>query len=170
MKRTFKFGKIDYYNIGRKINAVEITIELIEKDGKPVFSACGDVWNIKHTDIIMGGQCLDNPIIVKHLKGNKRFEEILDLWKKYHLNDTHAGTYEQEMCIKKNQEERNLIEKRLKEENKYISHYEVSCELLKNHNLYEVEVDGKPYKYGHSWLYWDIPSEDLLRIKNLLVS
>ena len=170
MKRTFNFGKIDYYNTGRKINAVEITIELREEDGKPVFSASGDVWNIKHTDIIMGGQCLDDPIIVKHLKGNKTFEEILDLWKKYHLNDTHAGTYEQETCIKENQEECNLIEKRLKEENKYISHYVVSCELLKNHNLYEVEVDGKPYKYGQSWLYWDIPSEDLLRIKNLLVS
>lgn len=172
MKRTFKFGKIDYYNTGREINAVEITIELIEKDGKPVFSASGDVWNIKHRDIIMGGQCLDDPIIVKHLKGNKTFEEILDLWKKYHLNDMHAGTYEQETCIKENQEERNLIEKRLKEENKnkYISNYVVSCELLKNHNLYEVEVDGKPYKYGHSWLYWDIPNEDLLRIKNLLVS
>lgn len=172
MKRTFKFGKIDYYNRGRKINAVEITIELREKDGKPVFSASGDVWNSTNTDLVCCGQCLDDPSIVKHLKENKTFEEILDLWHKYHLNDTHAGTYEQEMCIKENKEEYNLIEKRLREQDKhkYISNYEINCELLKNHNFYEVEVDGKPYKYGHSWLYWDIPNEDLLRIKKLLVS
>ena len=170
MKKTFNFGKIDVTGNDRKINVVEITIELREEDGKPVFSASGSVWNSEQTDIIMGGQCLDEPIITEQLKENKTFEEILDLWHKYHLNDMHAGTYEQETCIKENQEERNLIEKRLKRENKYISRYDVNCELLKKYNLYEVEVDGKPYKYGRSWLYWDIPNEDLFRIKKLLNS
>ncbi len=166
MKRTFKFGKIDVNGSGRKINLVEITIELIEKEGKPIFSASGSVWNSKQTDRIMGGQCLDEPIITEQLKWNKTFEEILDLWHKYHLNDMHAGTYEQEQCLREHKNEYDS----LMEKNDYPSAYEVNCELLKKYNLYEVEVDGKPYKYGHSWLYWDIPNEDLLRIKKLLNS
>ena len=34
--------------------------------------------------------------------------------------------------------------------------------------LYEVEHEGKPYKYGHGWLYRPIPAADLARIWNLL--
>lgn len=29
------------------------------------------------------------------------------------------------------------------------------------------KADGKPYKYGHGWVIFDIPEKDLEEIKNL---
>ena len=88
MKKTFNFGKRAIMNPKIKNNEVTITIELEKKEKGLVFSACGDVWNSKHTDIVMGGQCLDS--LYPYLKNNKKYLEILDLWKKYHLNDMNA--------------------------------------------------------------------------------
>jgi hypothetical protein len=34
--------------------------------------------------------------------------------------------------------------------------------------MYEVEVDGHPYKYGYAWLFRAIPADDLAEIKALL--
>ena len=68
MKRTFNFGKIAY-NGGRKINAVELEVELRKDEkGRDEFVASCDVWNAHHTDIICGGQCLDDAIIMKARK------------------------------------------------------------------------------------------------------
>ena len=39
---------------------------------------------------------------------------------------------------------------------------------LKSLGLYEVMHEGKPYKYGHAWLYRPIPEADLKRIWTLL--
>ena len=54
MKRTFNFGKIDYYGRGRKVNSVEVKVELSDKG---VFTASANIWNSKHTDCVCGGQC-----------------------------------------------------------------------------------------------------------------
>lgn len=35
-------------------------------------------------------------------------------------------------------------------------------------NKIKVEHDGKPYKYGHGWLFEAIPEKDLQRIKELI--
>lgn len=88
MKKTFNFGKYAIGNEKIKNNLVTITIELRETEKGMEFSACGEVWNSKKTDIIMGGQCLD--FLQKYLKHNKTFNEIYNLWKKYHLNGMHA--------------------------------------------------------------------------------
>ena len=82
MKKTINFGK-------RAVNnEITIELELRDTDKGAEFSACANVWNSKHTDIIMGGQCIDT--IGKYLRGNKTYNTILDLWKKYHLNGMHA--------------------------------------------------------------------------------
>ena len=88
MKKVFKFGKHAVNNPRIKNNLIEIEIKLKETEKGMTFSACGDVWNASHTNIIMGGQCLDS--LKPYLKGNKTFLTILDLWHKYHLNDMHA--------------------------------------------------------------------------------
>ena len=88
MKNTISFGKYAIYS-NKKINEVTVSIELREKDNKPVLSICGNVWNIRHTDILMGGQCLDE--LAKYIDC-PLFKEIYRLWKNYHLNDMHAGT------------------------------------------------------------------------------
>ena len=157
MKRTLNFGKHEYNGIGRKINQITIEIELeTKKDNKQVFTACGNVWNNLHTDLIAGGQCIDSILeSVPSLKHNKLYMEVVELWKKWHLNDMHAGTPEQERFIK------SWIEKG----NKY--DYTTICEHLQAVGLYEVEYNGSWYKYGHGWLYQEIDAIDLQRINKL---
>ena len=88
MKKTFNFGKKAVANPRIKNNEITITIELRDTDKGLEFSASGNVWNSKHTDIIMGGQCIDT--LGQYLKYNKTYKEILDLWQKYHLNGMNA--------------------------------------------------------------------------------
>lgn len=156
MKKTFNFGKIDFYGRGRKINLVTVTAELTEKEnGKPQFSVMGDIWNNTHTDIVCGGQCLDE--ISKYIK-HPTFKRIYKHWKLYHLNDMRAGTPDQESAIKQWKESGNKYD------------YTAACEYLKSINLYEVEHEGKPYNYGHKWIYASIPEDDLQDIKNLFIN
>lgn len=190
LSRKINFGKIDAEGRGRKINSVDLVIELRNADtNKPEFSVCGDVWNSRHTDIVQGGQCIDS--IDKFFKHDRLYKLIENLWKKHHLNSMHAGTVEQESCLKDFASEKETIRNELRnnawnkdkiEYNYPENHfkewqnwngskwdsYTVDCELLKRHGLYEVEVDGKPYKYGHGWLYRAIPEKDLNKIRAIL--
>lgn len=86
MKKVFNFGKIDYNGTGARRNLVTVEVEYRNEDGRDVFSACGNIWNARHTDIICGGQCLDT--IAEYIK-TPLFNEILRLWKQYHLNEMH---------------------------------------------------------------------------------
>lgn len=192
-KRTIGFGKIDWNGSGRKINELEMEMRLEDADGeKPVFAASLMVWNSRHTDILAGGQMLDNPKILKAMFLNVEYKKALGLWKRNHLNDMHAGTPEQEKFLADHENEREAVAKELfeaewnakKAEFGYSddlkdwwmkeffyhapSHYDISCEMLRRGGLYEVQLDGKPYKYGHSWLYQSIPEEDLTAIKGFL--
>lgn len=93
MRKKFSFGKVDGYHNGRKACEVTLEVELREdKEGRPVFTACGNVWNARHTDIIMGGQCVDTvwEKYGRQLTNKKLYREIMTLWEKYHLNDTNA--------------------------------------------------------------------------------
>lgn len=150
--KTFNIGKIDYYGRGRKINPVTVEVTLKEKDGKPCFSASATVYNQTKTDILTCGQCLDS---IAKRTNNKQFMELYRLWKMYHLNDMHAGTIEQEKALEDWESKGNRYD------------YTSACEYLKSVGLYEVEYNGKPYKYGHAWLYWDIPEYDLKVIQAL---
>lgn len=194
MEKTISFGKIDYCGTGRKIN--ELTVEISLKDGengKPEFSASAFVWNSRHTDCVARGQMLDDKVVLKAVEGNPLYMKILGLWKRNHLNGMHAGTPEQEKCLADYESERDAVGKELfeakwnakKVEFGYSddlkdwwmkefffyhapSHYDISCEILKRCGLYEVQLDGKPYKYGHSWLYQPISEWDLAAIKEIL--
>ena len=85
-KKTLDFGKVDYNHTGRKANRVTVEIELYEGTNGPVFSAVGNIWNQRGTDVLCGGQCLDT--IAEYVHGSK-MREILRLWNAYHLNDMH---------------------------------------------------------------------------------
>ena len=88
MRKVFNFGKKAVSNSKIKNNLITIEVELRDTDKGLEFSACGNVWNSKHTDIIMGGQCIDD--LEQYLKGNKTYKTILEMWKKYHLNGMNA--------------------------------------------------------------------------------
>ena len=153
MNRTISFGKIAFYS-KRKVNEVTVDIRLEDGDKGPKFSVCANVWNAHHTDIVAGGQILDELSKFKYLGGNELFRKIHRLWKKHHLNDMHAGTPEQEAY--------------LKEHRTWHGDYTKDCECLKEAGLYCVMVDGKPYEYGHAWLYWPISEQDLEEMKKLI--
>jgi hypothetical protein len=154
MKNTLSFGKIDYMNHGRKDCLVTIEIELRKTDKGEELSICGNIWNHTKSDIYSGGQNLDK--IAKYIKA-PFFKKIYRLWSLYHLNGMHAGTVEQDVAIDA-----------WKRETGERYDYDKVCEMLKCAGLYEVELDGKPYKYGHSWLFRAIPDEDLLEIRAII--
>ena len=150
LKKTIDFGKIAFYG-KRKVNRVTVEVELRDGGKGPVFSACGNVWNAVGSDIVCGGQCLDE--IAKFVRG-PAFRKVFGWWKKYHCNDMHAGTPEQEKYLAEHRAGRR--------------DYDGDCECLKEAGLYEVELGGKPYRYGEAWLYEPIPEEDLAEIRKFL--
>ena len=160
MFKRFELGKVDFNEVGRKNHMADIEVELrTNSKDQLVFSVCGYIWNTKHTDIVCGGQCLDtiNEYKKSFNKENRElFEKVYRLWKLYHLNDMHSGTLEQENAIKEWEKQGNKYE------------YSKVCDYLKSIGLYEVEYEGKPYRYGSGWLYQPIPEDDLNIIKELL--
>lgn len=159
MKKTLNFGKIAYQN-SRKTNRVTVEMELKEdKQGRPVFSCSASVWDHINTDILMGGQCLDDlnkPKYRGQLKDPSLFYKIWTLWKAHRLNDLNAGTPEQEKEL----------------EAAGIRDYTEAVEHLKLTGLYEMPhpETGEPYKYGHGWIYRPIHEEALKAIKEIIQS
>ena len=151
-RREIDLGKIAYYS-KRKIHPVTVEVSL-SLGNKPCFSVCGNIWNSKKTDILCGGQCLDT--IAEYID-TPLFNEIYRLWKAYHLNDMHSGTEEQEA----------ELDRWHSGSDRYS--YEDDVKHLKDVNLYEVQYDGKPYKYGSGWLYRPIPEDDLSIIKKIIM-
>lgn len=112
------------------------------------FSCSGEIY--EYGKCTCGGQCIDE--IADLFIENETAQEIRELWKKYHLNDMHAGTPEQEGAL----ERAGLGE--------FANKYSECCEYLKRIGLY----DQNGYKFGTGWLKWEIPAKDLKRIENLL--
>ena len=155
VRRTFDFGKIAYGEGTRKINPVEVDVTLYTRDNKVVFTASGTIYNSRKTDVYCGGQCLDE--IAKYLH-NAKFRTIYKLWQKYHLNDMHAGTPEQEQ----------LLDDYFKAEHKEYN-YDEAKKVLSDNNMLTVKLaNGSDYTYGRGWLYEPIPEEDLQSIVDLL--
>jgi hypothetical protein len=147
MKRVFEFGKIAYEG-ERKENLVTVEVGLQKKKEGYVFSACCCVWNKNKTDIFRGGQCFDGLLqYINQLDDKKLFVEIWELWKKWHLNDMHAGTEKQEKALKN-----------------FNGDYKAQCEYLEKKGL--LIDDG--YKYGTSWLFRKIDKNDLIRIAKIM--
>jgi hypothetical protein len=103
----------------------KITIDISLKEGRFSMSgSCGGSF----------GQMYDS------IKPTTTQKKLIDIWKKYHLNDMNAGTPEQEEALKN-----------------FKGDYPEKCEHLKKAGLYEVDLKGKKYKYGTAWLTRDLP-------------
>lgn len=145
MKTKINLGKIDYNRTGRKINAVDLEVNLKETEQGIVFTMSGSVWNSKKTGIIAGGQMCDE--IGKHFKHDKRVQRLVQIWQKYHLNDMNAGTINQEIAL---------------EDCKSYDYY-ARCKHLENNGL----LYDNGYKYGTAWLFRQIPDEVIEEVKQI---
>lgn len=161
MKTIIEFGKIAYSNANRKSNllTIEIELKLVQNNNKlnylnlePIkeyyqLSISGNIWNANKTDIICGGQCLDEMKI--HLKDNKLFNELFELWTNYHLNDLQAGTFEQ---------------------TEYLKQYYIGTSYNEKTTILDAMGLNEPYKYGSSWLVEEIPLNVVDKIKEIIQS
>ena len=87
MRKIYSFGKVAY-NGKRKTNEVTLEIELRDWNGYPEFAACVKVWNNIHTDIVAGGQMIDNLYNrFAVLRDSLLYKTIMQLWEKYHLHN-----------------------------------------------------------------------------------
>ena len=150
---------------------IKMTLEDYEQ-GRPVFSARGALYAKYQKDCYSCGQCLDRIEVMQLANKSPLLAEILRLHSLYHLNDMHAGTQEQEAFLKGCTDEMRVKAfEKLSEDERLTACYDsyaINCLLLEQAGLYEVQFNGKPYQYGHGWIYQPMPEQDLQSIKNIL--
>lgn len=143
MEKKFVFRPGNYYRMEVEIELEENRRGYVWEDGAlkevrgNVFSASAIIY--RHNSFVCGGQCLDEPKVLKAVMHGKLCEkdkaiylEIIRLWKNYHLNDMNAG-----------------------------------CEHQKKGTPVGETCPVCGYRYGSAWLYREIPEKDLEAIKHL---
>jgi len=151
-KQIIDFGKIDFNKTGRKVNLVEIEIELSTDNN---LSICGNVWNNLKTDIISGGQNLDE--LKPYFKYDQLFNKLYRIWKLYHLNDMQAGTPVQMEHIET-----------VRHKHTGGGWYTWACDELDKVGLLTTTYNNKPYKFGSQWIKKEIP-QNVLKFLNVEV-
>lgn len=132
LKKTIDLGLADF-GLNRRTRAI-VHIEL---DNENVLHVTADIRGVGY------GQTIDE--IKKAYKGNELAEKIVNWWRKYHLNDMHAGTKRQEDLLKYCK-----------------SHdYKEQCDFLEKHSM----LFDNGYKYGTAWLKEEIPASTLKDIR-----
>lgn len=157
--KVFKFNKIDWYGRGRRINQPEVTMTLkYDEEDRPCLTISGNIWNCHHTDIVCGGQNLDEMIKYESISSDPVFNKLYYLWTNHHLNDCRSGTPAQLAAIKAY----HIANKENSKVN--LNSFDADIDYLKSIGLY----DDNGNVYGSRWFYMEIPSEDLQIINDLL--
>ena len=81
-----------------------------------------------------------------------KFNFIMDIWYKYHLNELQSGTKKQIDFINDYENKNNIK-----------LAYSQKVRLLKDNNIY----DDRGIKYGYVWLAKQIPNDIIQKIINL---
>lgn len=90
---TLDFGKIDYWGRGRKVNRVTVDITFrfkVNDDNGRIeteLAIVGNIWNASETDIVCGGQIIDELRPILRRKGLARVSEIWDTWHLKYISD-----------------------------------------------------------------------------------
>lgn len=166
MKKTINLGKVDYNGTGRRINAVDIEVEL-EGDR---LSIMGSIWNGPHTDIVSGGQNLEE--IGRMFPANAKVQRIVEVWRRWHLNDMRAGCEHQRA---EGWDKRPIDPS--KPLNTYGTHFPGQTSSSWN-MLTWVRRDEHPegllsypcpvcgYRFGSAWLKEDLPADVLAEVES----
>ena len=155
MTINFNLGKVDYNNSGRR-NCMA-TLEL-SWDGSR-FSLRASIWNPRHTDIYMGGQCIEE--VIAYFPHHPLAQRLAAIWREWHLNDMIAGSPAQEAWLAANPVTAVYPE----------SHYTKACAALTAAGINPDPGylhNGKPYAYGSAWLKRDIPADIAAELDNLV--
>lgn len=143
MKKTIDLGLADFgLWHGRRTRAI-VHIEL---DSENVLHITADIRGVGY------GQTIDE--VDKAYKGDPLAEKIVNWWRKYHLNDMHAGTPKQEEALNK----AGITN--------WADDYDICRKYLASIGL----LYDNGYKFGSSWLKEEIPANDLQDIKEFLAS
>lgn len=146
MNTVLDLGKVDYNRSGRKNCKVTIKMEL--ENGR--LSLCGNIWNPRETDIYSGGQCYET--IAEYFPYNKRIKRLLEIWKRWHLNDMQAGSLKQMEWLRNNE-----VSYKAKQSasTHYVNWYDWATEELKNVGL----NPDNGYTFGSAWLKEELPGD-----------
>lgn len=147
MRKVISLGKVDYNRSGRRNCEAEIEIEL--DNGR--LSICAGIWNPRHSDYYTCGQCVDT--VAAFFPKNKKVQEIVQVWDRWHLNDMRAGTPAQMAVIRQHE---------LEFPGYPTSHYDWACQLLEANGLL---VDNG-YAYGSAWLKEELPADILAKVES----
>ena len=107
-------------------------------------------------NLVCCGQCDDEireiVSMINNPEERKEWEWVLDMWKKYHLNDLHAWTPKQERFLKE-----HWLTGRA-------NNYDECCKALDEAGI--LVCNG--YKFWCGWLFRKIPAKDLNKIINFI--
>lgn len=147
-KKTVHLGKVDGTGNGRRNNPVEIEITI--ENGR--LSMVGNVWKANQSDIVSGGQNYGE--ILEYFPDDPKVKRIVEIWKRWHLNDMRAGSPAQMEYLRTHPP---VV-------GKYPdNHYDAALRELDTAGLNPDPADG--YVYGSAWLREELPAEIIEEVK-----
>ena len=86
---TLDLGKIDYNGQGRKTNKAEVEVgfRFLDRNKESYFTVTGDIWNMRHTDILRGGAGTPQFLLEEFFPHNATLRRVVQLADKWHLTD-----------------------------------------------------------------------------------
>lgn len=161
MRRTIELPRIDFEGKGKPRNRVDATLSLVDlPDGKYQFTATARVWSVFHTKILKAGTCFDILDQFNELRNDPIYKNISHFYHEHQSNDKRPGTAEQEEAVKEY----------FRESGETYS-FEKAVQILQDRGLYIVDLpSGEKYRYGDSFIYHEIPKNDIDSIKLLIES
>ncbi len=157
----------------RSKHKVTLQVELKTKEGThkgfdgkeyedPLELSISDsIWQREETDILSGGQgqdtlreaLEDGKLEIGNGISDDEFEELLDIWDKYHLNDLTAGTERQEKIIEEHKDDPKY--------NKFDKFLDRPRAILEDFDAEpDKETEGfgdEGYSFGSQWLFEPLP-------------
>ena len=86
---TLKLGKIDYNGTGRRTNSAEgeVGFTYINGNKESHFSVTGDIWNMRHSDILRAGWGTPEFLLKEFFPNNDTLRRVVELANKWHLTN-----------------------------------------------------------------------------------
>lgn len=84
---TLDLGKIDYNCQGRRTNKAEVQVgfEFLRGNDESYFFVVGDIWNMRHSDILRGGAGTPQFLLEEFFPHNATLRRVVQLAEKWHL-------------------------------------------------------------------------------------